>query len=150
MSNGFIRKAGTKAQDQAKLFAKQIGREPEEFLKSAKAQITKDTQTQETQPPLAQGVSETNLSEVSPEEKKKIDEMAAKRLKELEEELMRIRNQRKQREEEWSQQQDALMKGKAKQDEKLLIEPTTRPKRGMFGVTKQKQGTKEMGKQISG
>ena len=60
--------------------------------------------------------------------------------------------ERKRKEEEWLQLQKQEMDKTQVQDQssQQLIEPKTKPRRGFLRFLKKKQGTKEMGKQISG
>lgn len=153
MSNGLIRKVGVKGQDQARQFGKKLAQEPHEFLNAAKAQISKDTPTGQPQAPQGQVGIGSGVSEISPEEKKKIEDAARKRLQEIEQELSNLRLKRRQDYEKWVKEQEAMMGGAQQeklQEQKPLVEPTTVPKRGMITQVKQKQGTKEIAKQVSG
>ncbi len=67
----------------------------------------------------------------------------------MEEEIEQIRQERKAKEEEWKKGQETLLQPEQPM-EKQFIEPQGKKKQGFLGFAKKKQGTKEMGKQISG
>ncbi len=150
MSNVIIKKVGRSAADTARTIAKQMAREPHELLKTASAQVSKDSSIQEPPQQNIQDVIGIKSEELSTDEEKKITDLARKRLKELEEELKQVRLKRSEQSQKWSEQQEALMQTQEKTSEKPILEPTTKPKRGQLSVAKKKQGTREMGKQISG
>ena len=91
-------------------------------------------------------------SEMSEIDKKNLESQRRNRIEELKKELEEMRLQRKKKEEEWLKTQEDEFKSDQRQKtlSNVLIEPTTKPKRGLLGFMKKKQGTKEMGKQISG
>ncbi len=149
MTNGIFKQAGKTTADIARQAARQVVREPYELLKSGSSQVLKN----ENKPPL-DPVSQTSdkIPELTPEEIAKKEKAERDRLKELEEELRRMRGKREEKEEAWGKDVEEKLKAQTPQPEAAqpALEPTTKPKRGMIGVVAKKQGTKEMGKQISG
>jgi len=150
MPNIIIKKVGRSAAETARVMAKQMAREPHELLKTASAQVSKDSSIQEPPQQNDQDITGLKAEELSTDEEKKIKDQTRRRLIELEEELKQVRMKRKEQSEKWSQEQEKIMQKQEIPSEKPLIEPTTKPKRGQLGAAKKKQGTREMGKQVSG
>lgn len=150
MSDGILKKTKRAAVDEARQIAKQVGREPTEFLAHTKSQAL----GLETHPKLDEQIVAGSGKIVAPTstEEEEIKVRARKRLNELEEELNIIRQDRKVKEKEWQDTQaEKMQQNLPKTDEyKTLVQPTTKPRRGFLGLIKQKQGTKEMGKGPSG
>ena len=72
-------------------------------------------------------------------------------MQELEEELEKERQKQKKQLEAWHEQQEALMgPPEEAQKQKVLLEPTSKRKIGLPVHISKKQGTREMGKSISG
>ncbi|KKQ51831.1 hypothetical protein A2865_04375 [Candidatus Woesebacteria bacterium RIFCSPHIGHO2_01_FULL_39_17] len=149
--DGFIKQTKKTAADTAKQVAKQIAREPFELLKTSKSQILKQEKSSSD---IVQQIvgGDGKVGEISPAQKSELEAKKKKRIQELEEELKRISLERKRKEEEWLQLQKQEMDKTQVQDQssQQLIEPKTKPRRGFLRFLKKKQGTKEMGKQISG
>ncbi|KKQ98586.1 MAG: hypothetical protein UT24_C0009G0086 [Candidatus Woesebacteria bacterium GW2011_GWB1_39_12] len=149
--DSFVKQTKISASDAARKVAKQIAREPIELLKTSKSQVLRqESDTSRLVQEMVSGNGESG--EISETQKVEIEAKKRKRIEELEEELKRIRHEREKKEEEWSQLQQQKMG--TTQDSvgshQPFIEPTTKPRRGFMGFLKKKQGTKEMGKQISG
>jgi len=146
MSNGIIKQAGKTTADIARQAARQVAREPVELLKSGSSQVMQNENTN-IQDPI-------NLTsdKLPPEEIAKKEKEARDRIQELEEELRRMRGKREENKEAWVKEQEEKLKAQTSQPAAAqpMVEPTTKPKRGMMGEIAKKQGTKEMGKQISG
>jgi hypothetical protein len=149
MTNGFLKKTGQTAADQARKTAKQIAQEPYEIVKTVVPQHVLEGAKKNSSPPVSKIFDKV---EKQPEEiidKEAVNAQARKRLQELEEEIGKIRKQRKVEEEEWKKNQESLMQPE-QPSEKPFVEPPAKKKQGFMGFAKKKQGTKEMGKQISG
>ncbi len=147
----FLKSSSKTAVDEAKKIAKQVAREPYEIIKnvvpSAVGEGGMKGEKQKTAlSKIVEGGENLSLGSIDEEALKA---QTNRRLKELEEEIRKIREERKMREEEWRKQQEEVMKVEEPQ-EQPFIEPPSRKKRGFLGFVKKKQGTKEMGKQISG
>lgn|SRR3989344_4801536 len=148
--NNLIAKTKSNARDKAKSIAKQVAvTEPFEVLKTAKSQVLGEA------PPDADfgNVYPKNgdTDEVSASEEKKLKEWERKRMQELEEELEKERQKQKKQLEAWHEQQEALMgPPEEAQKQKVLLEPTSKRKIGLPVHISKKQGTREMGKSISG
>jgi len=148
-----FKQTGKTAKDIAKQTARQIAQEPVEILKSTTRQGT-GIEPSPSASVIDQIVTaDGKIPQITKLEEKKLENITRKKIEELEEELKKMRNTREQRSQEWQESQNTLMGHTQTEQpisEKPLVEPTTMPKRGMFGVAKRKQGTKEIGKQISG
>lgn len=158
--------AGKSAREAAKKMAKQIAAEPSELLKSAGTQISgnqNETQSKEQKNDVTDSGKELSVmqqvmtgngrvQQPTKEEEINIHSQAKKRMQELEDEIMRMRQVREQKEQNWEKEQQQILGATPKEEEKKqpLIQPTSIRKRGMTAGTKQKQGTKEMTKQMSG
>lgn len=135
----------------AKQVSKKAKQEPLELLNTARSQIT--GQEGARSPVVDQIVTRDGVvDEVSDAEEEEIKARARKRLRELEEELEGIRKEIKAKEEEWEEGVSEQMAGGKEQkgERKPLVQPTTKPKRGVLGFMKKKQGTREMGRTPSG
>lgn len=149
--DGFLKKRASSITSVPKKAQQLLTEEPFEVLKIAKSQFVGREGAQSKASVVGQvTTSDTGFSELPPQEEKELKEKARKRIRELEEELKKMREERRGKEEEWKTQQGAKFSEKVQEVPQPLIEPTTRPKRGMFGFIKRKQGTKEMGKSVSG
>lgn len=145
-----LKQTGKTTADLAREAAKKIVGEPLEILKSATP-----AHLQEKDSP---NIIQEALAATTPNARENIDIQALnaqtqKRLGELEQEIAKIRQERAAKTKEWTEQQQALMgQGKNQNVEKPFIEPQSKKKRGFMGIggAKKKQGTKELGKQISG
>lgn len=147
MTNGFFKKTASTAADQARKTAQQIAREPYEILKSAlPAGMKKESDNSSLVAEMV-GIDDNQVGEKINEET--VNTQAKKRLEELESEIEKIRQERKAKEEEWKKSQDALMQSEHPA-ENQFIEAQSKKRRGFMGFAKKKQGTKEMGKQVSG
>lgn len=149
MNDSGLGKTKQKAQDVAKKIAKQVQEERNEYVKSAKGQIFGEkTQTDSN---LVNEIIDGNVADVNPNEETQLKNEERKRIKELEDELEKIRQERKQKLQEWQTgQQEELTKHE--EEEPQLVEPVTKKKRGFMGgrARKKKQGTREIGKSVSG
>ncbi len=151
MSDGLLKKTGQSAADTARKVAKQFAQEPAELLKSASIQVTgQETDNSDIIQKIVTGNGEVKT--VSEVEEIKMETRRRKRITELEEEIKKIGLERKKKEEEWAHmQQEEMEKVKTPMTpSQVIIEPTTKPKRGMLGTVKKKQGTQEMQKNPSG
>ncbi len=149
MANQFTRQFGQTAGDFAKKVAKQMVGEPLELMKNTKKQVV----TPEV------GKAEEVRSRVMEQSEllPKVDEQAVKsadlkRIGELEAEVRNLIGQREKQREEWRKriEEQMALGQKNQQDSKELIQPTTKRKSGFMGMVKGKQGTKEVGKAMSG
>jgi hypothetical protein len=150
MSNGFIKKTGQTAADAARKSARQIVREPVEILKTAVPQHLKESGEKDNSSLVAEMVTSGNKHPEEIVSEEVLDAQAKKRLEELEAEIEKIREERKIKENEWKESQEAMMQPEQIPSEKQFIEPSAKQKQGFRGFMKKKQGTKEMGKQMSG
>jgi len=133
--------------DKAKKIARQvIIQEPTEVLKTAKTQILGEA-PQSVSYDLSQQQTPSNPN-INREEEQKIKKWEVERLGDLEKELQEEKAKRQKQLESWREQQEALMKA-PEEEQQGLVEPKTKPKRGM-GAVKKKQGTKEIGRTVSG
>lgn len=147
--SSILKQSGKSARDLAKLAARQITYEKGEFAKSVKKQTVGEVAKES--PLIEQIVTEGGkFSEPTKQEKVQLEAKTTKRIEELEKELEEVRRSRQEQYEEWKKSQEEQMKVEIPIQGKPLLEPTSRPKRGMLGVVKKKQGTKEMGKTLSG
>jgi hypothetical protein len=154
IKNAFI-STGKSAKQVAIRTAKQFGQEPSELLKVARSQVAGSSVEAVSAPSAVAEIMTGGGSVKQPttEEEAKIHSLAKKRMRELEEEIKRMRQVREGSQAEWEKsQQQAFGTDEHKEGEKKqpLVQPTSIRKRGMAGQTKQKQGTKEMAKQVSG
>jgi flagellar motility protein MotE (MotC chaperone) len=148
MTNGFFKKTGQTARDLARKTARQVAREPLEILKSAAPTYLREKDSLNI--PQAEGVV-TPPKAIENIDVNALNTQTKKRLEELEQEIQKIRQERAAKLQKWNEEQQALLdEGKSKSEEKTFIEPQSRKKRGFLGFRKKKQGTKEMGKQVSG
>jgi hypothetical protein len=154
MTNIFTAKTKKATSDIAKKVRKTAKEEIFEFKKSVASQITGtneqgNAQQQNQVSPVVEAmqqgvvpVTDSQHENIHNEEKRKLDYLQ----KELE-------DLRRKRIWEAEQKQMAALQQQQQQNENKLLKPldipTSRPKRGLFS-SKKKQGTKEMGKQISG
>ena len=152
MSNIF-RQTGKTTADIAKQVARQVAREPVEILKSAGSQVTGREKPGEMSVMQQVMTGDGKVQEITPKDIVQEEASTKRRLEELEQEIMKLRAQRREGAQAYVQQVGEQM-GQGQAQEKVqqepLAEPTSRPKRGMMGPVKKKQGTREMGKQISG
>jgi len=124
--------------------------EIEAVTRSAGTQITSSEMAKEGRPsPIVEAMRQ-GTSEVSDSDHAGIHTDENRKLDYLEKELEELR-----RKNETKTNQDKLSEKSVSQEKPTLIlqEPTTKRKKGLFGVKAQaqkKQGTREMGKQVSG
>lgn len=140
MTDGIVKKAGKKAAEEAKRAAKQVGHELVEIPKEAANQVT-GTQTT----PISEVISKGGTSAPVNPAQMKAHEKA--RLSYLEKELQELSQKKKLAEQ---QRQAAVLAAQPAPPKPSLVEPTTRPKRGLLAGLKGKQGTKEVMKPPSG
>lgn len=146
---GIVGKTKQAAIDQARKSAKQMAQEPYEMAKNI------------IPPQILEGGKKDSRSLITevikkdiPKPEQDLDEEEIEvetniKLEELEQEIRRIREERKAKEEEWKKAQEEAMKNE-KPPEQPFVEVSSGKKRGFLGFGKKKQGTKEMGKQTSG
>lgn len=152
-----IKATGKTAADLAREAAKRVAREPLEILKSAappglrlSGSESPQLQGQDTSNLISDAISATSLNAEANVNAQELNAQAKRRLGELEQEIQRIRQERAQKIEAWNKEQQALLdQGKSGQQKQSLIEPQSKKKRGFMGFMKKKQGTKELGKQMS-
>ena len=111
--------------------AKQMAMEPLEILKQAKGQVITPPESTESRGATRESSVEENS--ISPEEKAKKQEQELRLKTALDAELADIRNKRKEKEE--VRQKDFATQVEStdeQQVEQPLVEPTNKPKRGLF------------------
>ncbi|KKR30783.1 hypothetical protein A2715_02110 [Candidatus Woesebacteria bacterium RIFCSPHIGHO2_01_FULL_39_32] len=152
MTNGIIKKAGKTTADIAKQIAKQVALEPIEILKSAGSQVTGREKPGEMSVMQQVMTGNGKVQEISAIEKAQEEAQTKRRIEELEQELKKLRGEREEKQQSYEQKVMGEMKQgqQEPQAETPLVEPVTRRKRGMMGPAQKKQGTKEMGKMVSG
>lgn len=150
MSNVF-KQAGKTSKDIAKEAAKRVAREPLEILKSA-GKHESAVEHGGSVPLIEQIIGAQGVNKLSKSEEAKIKGDDSRKLEELENEIRKFRQLREQKNIEWTEEQNKKLglSAEAQEPKAPLMEPTSAPKRGKMSPAKKKQGTKEMGKQISG
>ncbi|OGM20851.1 hypothetical protein A2955_00405 [Candidatus Woesebacteria bacterium RIFCSPLOWO2_01_FULL_37_19] len=143
MTNGFIGKTGQKIGEAARQAAKNVAKEETEFVKSLKTQVSGQSDQGSIVNEMLQGGD--GISKINPAEEKKLENEARKKIQELEDELAKLRAERQKKQVEWSRDQDELMKSHEEEKQPVLIEPSTKPRRGFIGGdAKSTKGTGEM------
>lgn len=140
MTDGIVKNAGKKTVQAAVSVAKQIGQEVGEIPKEAAKQVM-GTQVSPIVEEMQQGGTSApvNPAQLKPQEKVRLDYLE----KELQEEVRKNKLAEQQR-------LEALRAAPPPPSNPPLVEPATRPKRGMLFGIKGKQGTKEVMKPPSG
>lgn len=146
---GIIRQTKQTASDQARKIAKQMAQEPYEMVKTAVPAHVIEGARKDNPNLVSEIVESGNTQSKDPVNEEEVKIQTNKRLGELEEEIKKIREERKAQEEEWRKQQEETMKP-PETTEQPFVMPQGKKKQGFMGFAKKKQGTKEMGKQISG
>jgi len=148
-----FKQAGKTSKDIAREAARKMAREPFEILKSATTQES-GVERSSSGSVIDQIITgDGKIPEISTAEEMKMNNEAKQKIEELENELQRLRQQRDQKSAQWNEEQNTKLGHGPEEDQKPkapLIEPTTARKRGQGSPTKKKQGTREMGKQVSG
>ena len=154
MSNIFFNKVQKKTKQSAKRMAQQLAQEPGELLERAKSQVTPDVRGEDTATEELVGKEDSKMLDKNNEQQ--FQQNAKIRLQELENELNKLRQNRKEREKTWIEEQGRIMSSAESVEEKrdVLVEPSSKPSRGMAGAAaatrKKKQGTREVSKGPSG
>ena len=120
----------------------------DQFLRSAKSQVVKESQGSTDTSSIMDDVI-TGDGQITPaiaDEERQVKSKTGTRIQELESELKSLREERKKKEQDWEQGQDIQMEVVVPGEQrKPLVEPTTKPKRGVVGADKKKaKGTREM------
>ena len=154
MTDNFIKQTKKTAKEQAIKTAKQIAREPSEILKDARSEVTGTPDVHEPKPSVMEQVmtGDGKTEEVSPQEEQSIHSQTKSRLSQIEAELKRLREQREQKSQGWSEEQERLMEpGEQVPEEKYKpVELPSSPKKGPASPHMAKKGTKEMGRTRKG
>lgn len=146
--DGFIKKTGQSAKDAAIKAAKRVAQEPVEILSHTKAQVVGTDVHKE--PLVNEMLASGSTTGPTPLQEQQIHAQGKRRLQELEAELARMRQKRATGEQEWRQQQEQILTPQKPSEQKVFVEPPSKPRRGMVGPGQKKGGTKEMVKQVSG
>jgi hypothetical protein len=149
MTNPFVKSVGQSASDMAKKIAKQVVQESFEVGKNIKDQVVGTENPSAANPNTPDSNVQNQAPQINEEEIHANDKI---RLGDLQSEVQRLINERKQAYEDWKRNQDEMMKigEKEEEDKRTLIQPTSKRKRGSQGPAKSKQGTKEISKSVSG
>ncbi|MBU0570026.1 hypothetical protein KKB40_04600 [Patescibacteria group bacterium] len=139
-----FKKLGKATKKSAKAMAQQVAKtvkeEREGFVKSVKSHVIQES---DSQPNLVDEI--IKAEQVSPQEEAQIISQTKSNIQRLEAELAKLRGERGQQEEQWRQDQEALMQSGQEEDESAVILPTS-PQRGARGPAGKKKtaGTGEM------
>lgn len=139
------------AADEARKVAKQIRQEPLELAKTIiPPHIIEGAKKEGDQQSIVAEMVESGHSQPrEPVNEEEVRTQTNKRLEELEGEIRKIREERKAKEEEWKKAQEEMSKPPDASEQPFVM-PQGKKKQGFMGFAKKKQGTKEMGKQMSG
>lgn len=146
---GLIRQTKQTAADEAKRIAKQMAQEPYEMAKTIIPAHIVEGAKKDNSNLVSQMVESGSAVSKEPVNEEEVKLQTNKRLVELEEEIRSIREERKAKEEEWRKAQEEML-NPPKSSEQPFVMPQGKKKGGFMGFAKKKQGTKEMGKQMSG
>jgi len=149
MMSGIIHKTKQAAIDEARRSAKQLAQEPYEIAKTIIPPRILEGNKKDEPSLIAQVIKNDTSQQENELDEEEINTKTNKKLEELEEEIKRIGEERKLKEEEWKKMQEEVMNAD-KPTEQPFVGAPSRKKRGFLGFGKKKQGTKEMGKQMSG
>jgi hypothetical protein len=127
-----------------------VAREPIEILKNVAPPHLGGTEKEGDSSLISEYIESTNRKQTDEVNEEVLNAQTTKRLQELEDEMEKIRKERKDKEEEWKKNQEALMKPEQINAANQFVEAPAKKTRGLAGFRKKKQGTKEMGKQTSG
>lgn len=148
-----IKQTKKTAADQARQIAKQVAREPLEMAKTVVPPHIIEGAKKESTSPITEAIlqdqkkaNEAGIDDFSEEE---AQIKTNRRLRELEEEIKKIRQEREAQMQQWKKAQEEAMK-EEKPAEQPFVMPQGKKRRGMLGPGQKKQGTQEMGKQKTG
>ena len=130
---------GDKTAQVAKKTAKRVVQEPLEVLNTAKKQVIPEgtKQSPSASPELITKPEE----QITPQEEAKLKEQSKKMIDELEDEIEKIRMQKKQKEEEIkTQEEQEKLARKTQEEQKTLEEPPSKVKSGLAGAKKGMKG----------
>lgn len=147
MVNWYLKNTAGQISGTGKQIGKKVAEEPLEIIKNTQSQIT---QTKDTKKPVQVQTTKQLDNQLSEEDKVKLENERRKRLKEAENQLQEVRKAREEDKRKWQEEQNRLLGLQPQEEITVLEEPTTKPKSHTLGHVKKKQGTREMGRQVSG
>ncbi len=132
-----FKKLGKATKKSAKAMAQQVAKtvreEREGLLKTAKSHVVKESAPQ---PNLVDEI--VTGEQVSPQEEAQIKSKTKSNIQRLEAELAKLRGERRQQEEQWRQEQEALMQSEQEEDVGTIAAPSS-PQKGPKGPAGKKK-----------